>query len=1049
MEESNTYTAATGGGRQNVKEDPALWGGGSGKQATGGAGVSSLPSIPVALQHRGARTVAGVLRNPLSLVASDSRATAAHTAAQKNWRSALLEYEVAMKELTANDIEAPPSALRLMKTFQLYDAVLLVVADHSPELADMLRMFRLEFCRATFTQQHFNIDLVLGQDYDEPRNGETDELAVTYFDEVDVLRRENAALRLEVTLGNTRDNLAYMSKQIAQLTEINSYYENEVTRLERENARAVESYRKAREEFNQQKKENSLLSAKYDEERQQLLQENKDMQLRLYRLQKHLGYQESVVVKDAYKYMKEKKMSLMTRLFDEGDERVSILVILSQLETRVNEELDEYDKEMLLCDESDLPTCQVRMVDVVSVLLEEMHLCEERYLRLVPDVNSFVWGDRDETDAYVSLLSQPRLYAALVARLTNSGKLDAAESEFFLEASELSEEEKETKEILEVAPKEVEFGSQTAVSELSKSGFTYRSILQEPVDEKGEDVKNVSEMNSVNLSRKTLQDEAELEKVKPEQQEVGEEKVKQSFVTTVEKSFLRRAYSSGRLIRKISKEALELVKNKQKKWVDNIFGTVVETEDLLKRSRKQSGLEGHITDDERIMNYVISKPMLDVSSNKFQSGIDIFTGPSPLTQSFLCSVMHVDPTDPLHVPQGTNFLHIKYRNPLRIEAVEEDPNKAATIAPGAEALEEWGGKTCYVPEVTNTDIPGLVNNGTVFKELRHQSMQKDIASAGVIVSSSSTPSTARIERLNPLSPNRSPEWLLYQNMFGGYRPLAPRLIDISYINHILLNACERHFDRFEERYMYSIKSVRGRATNSQMAQNMAERVFKESYVLTDFQESIISELEARYCYPELVAKTLYELLCFLDAMKSQPLVDLYLSCIRGFESPTRIHYITYVLYQLGVNWPSSNPEEAVLKEDVFTLLEHIYKRASAVTGVDPNEILTEYQMATRSGPITLTSLRNYLVTMMLHFEDPLLLYYNGLLSYKATSSSVVEMSFDTFEFVIKGKWKEKIEGKLLVRYLTASCGFNKKTDLTTKELACVAASIWSSDLWAY
>ncbi|KAF8284331.1 hypothetical protein TcBrA4_0062500 [Trypanosoma cruzi] len=1019
-----TLAPRSSGMKQRMRQDA---------KETHGKVLPGLPSIPAATQasQKGRpQKYSEAERNPLALLSSESRATAARNTLQEHWRSALLEYEVALRELVTNSINEPPSDVRLTKTLQVYDAVARVVADQSPELADMMKMFRVEFCRATFSNRSLS-DLIPFQDTDGVEE-EVDDLGRAYFDQVSVLLRENAALRVEVTLGNTRDNLAQMKQKIEQLVEMNSHYENELNRLVRENELLAENYRKAREELRKEKTRNQIMIDTFDDEKERMLQENKDMQLRLCRLRKYLGDRESTVVKDAYKQLKEKKMEVMTQLFDEGDERVSILVMLSQLESRVNEELDNYDRESLLCEESELAERQQRMLSSVSVLLEEMHLSEARYLRLVPNTHLLVGEEQDETDGYVSLLSDKGLYEALVARA------EARERTLAVTESDAGE----SKDNMAAMMANTSMDFLRSVSGTVMDDTSFQMSLRESRDPTPYKRGSPDGMSLPRPDSEDVKHERRNEEVTEdgkEEREGGKGK---------EKEGRRFAQLTSATPKEACVESLMIIRRKQEEWVANIFGSAVEKKEFLKRVLNRDSYQGTMTEQEQLMRYFILRPMLDVSDNKFRCGIDIFTGPGPLTQSFLCTVMHVDPVEPLHVPQGSNFMHLKYRNPLRIDAVSKDPSEGALVAPNTEAVEEWGGKTPYVREVTEAVVPELAVSSNVFAELRRPSVLKAAAS-GVNVASSSTPSATVFQRLNPLSPNRSPEWLLYQSMFGGYRPLAPRLIDISYIDHILLNSCERHFDRSEERYSRCFKQARGRATNSQKALNMAERFFKDTYALTDFQESIIRELESRYCYPELVAKSLYEILCFLDAtMASQPLVDLYLSCIRGFESPTRIHYITYVLHQISVNWPSSNPEEPVLKEDVLTLLEYIYKKVSGITSMEASEILTEYHMATRSAPITLNSLRSYLVTAMMHFEDPLLLYFNGLLSYNATSSAVVEMNYEQFELALKSRWEEKIEGKLLIRYLAASCGFNKKAELTTKELACVATSLWSSQLWS-
>ncbi|KAH9601414.1 hypothetical protein LSM04_001461 [Trypanosoma melophagium] len=1070
-----------------------------------------LPTIPAASQQqqqRSAKNMEGS-RNPLALLASESRATAQRNIAQGRWRSALLEHEVALKELVTNNMATPPTTLRLMKTFQTYDAVVRVVEDQSPELAQLLKMFRLEFSRATFTRQSLdNVIPQLGTSVTNNSNGNTgnnsnnnnkinlsvneddvlddQELGLTYFEQVDVLLRENAALRMEVALGNTREAMATLSKKAERLAEMVDYYENEVNRLERENERSAESYRKARKELDEQRQVNTQLVDRYEDDRQRLQQDNKDMQLRLCRLRKYIGERESTAVRDAYKSFKDKKIAVMTQLFDAGDERVAVLVMLSQLESRVNEALDKYDKELLLTEESERAEHQKRMLGIVSVLLEEMHLSEERYSRLLPQRRPIRSGEeQDETDAYVSLLSDSKMYDALMARVaaqeekaaatttattgvggntninssnntivigdgeTTASRHSGSEEAVGVNSTHPYGNEGKETEATSASLAASSDNSSTQISRTSQLRFTNRRQRLKQQKQKQEKEEEPSVRGKEDKSEKDQQQLQSQQEQQQKEQSQEERKDSQGEQSSAE--------SPDVVIQEATLDALSVVKQKQKEWVLNIFGAAVDTTNLLKRVKEHGGNEGNRTEQEQLLRYFISHPMLDVSNNKFQCGIDLYAGPSPQTQAFLCSVMDIDPVLPLHIPQGTNFMHVKYRNPMRLETIREITDETAASEAAAanlvalDTVDEWGGRTSFMrnqkSEHETAVIPDLVHNSSIFNQLTNAAGQKT-ATKGAAATSSSTTAATVFERLNPLSPNRSPEWLLYQSMFGGYRPLTPRLIDIACIDHILLNSCERHFDRAEERYMRCLRQARGRATNTQMTLNMAERFFKESYVLTDFQESVIRELESRYCYPELVAKTLYEILCYLDATASfQPLVDLYLSCIRGFESPTRIHYITYVLYQLSINWPSSNPEEAVLKEDVLALLEYIYKRSSQVTAVDASEILTEYQMATRSASITLNSLRQYLVTVMLHFEDPLLLYFNGLLSYRATSSAVVEMNYEQFESALKDKWEEKIEGRLRIRYLAASCGFNKKAELSTKELACVATSMWSSRLW--
>ncbi|KAG8348648.1 hypothetical protein ERJ75_000777700 [Trypanosoma vivax] len=1024
------------------------------RTGAGGNNFRVLPAIPSSSQNCPAQRD-GSTRNPLTLNAADSKARNNRIVNQERWRSSLLQYEVALKELVTNSFGLPPTGMRVMKTFKLFDSVTRVVSEYSPEFSDMLKMFRVEFCRAIFS----NSDACekfpcLG---DEEEQEEIEELGATYFDQVDALLRENGALRVEVSLGNTYDNLAQQKKEIERAREALSYYENEVNRLERENERYSKSYLAAKEEAAAAEQKNDKLTHEFDDMRLRFLQENKEIHLRLCRLRKYLSDKESVLIKDSYKAMKDKRMDVMQRLFDEGDERVTLLVILSQLESRINECLDRYDKEILLADDSEDHTHQQRMLRVVSLLIEEMHLCEERYLRLLPRDNKRPTGEeQDETDAFITLLSEPRLYEALVGKQVlprESPSEQMSSSQTSLSSITETEKSRNVSSVLE-SPQE---GSPILTPSKFLAGSAATTEAVENIPPSAENKAKGSNSDNSFLQPSTISNIfpecpnedltalfSPMNNNERESQYMNKSSVAGPKPAPTVRTQMKRVEMPKRLVQD--------ARRKQEEWVRKIFGSAVQTRDLVQRVKKNVAETSHNTDCEKLMEHFITKPLLDISTNKFHCGIDLFAGPAPHTQALLCSVMHVDPVDAVVIPQGTRYMHVKHRNPMRTEVVGKDMSETNTVLSSSVILDDWGGKSTLQHSelqatVPKEDVPDMVNNSSLFSEMKTSKLTKT-ALKGVVAMSSTSPTAAIFPRLNPLSPNRAPEWLTYQSLFSAYRPLTPRFIDIATIGHILLNSCERHFDRAEERYMRCIEQAKERATNSQMLRNMAERAFKDSYVLTEFQESIVEELEARYCYPELVAKTMYELLCYLDATAaSQPLLDLYLSCIRGFESPTRIHYITYVLHQISTNWPSSNPEEPVLKEDVLGLLDYMYKRASGMMSMDPSDVLTDYQMSTHSAPITLSSFRSYIVTTMLHYEDPLLLYFNGLLSYRAMSTSVVEMSFEQFECIVKGKWEEAVEGKLTVRYLVACCGFNKSTERTTKELACVVASMWSSHMW--
>lgn len=952
----------------------------------------------------------------LHLSPAESNAAIREKEISESWRSCLLRYETDLRELVADGIHAQPLSSRIMKVMNLYDCVIRTSETQSEFLAEFLRLFRVEFCRAIFS----NHDIGLGMD---------DGQLSTYFEQVNSLIRENALLSTEIALGNTKERVAELVNEVDQLTETINVYKIEIERLTRQKDQALEQCRKSRETVENLQSQYESHISKSEKELQSLNVENKDMQLQLFRLRKQVAGGRAKLLKDTYTQMKFSKMSMMTTLFSEGDERIGLLVFMSQLESRLNETLDNYDNEFILSSEILHSEIRRKMGSSVAVILEEIHLCEQNYKRLVPKTTeSSLSEEVDETDCFVALMFDPKIYEKLLNR------------------------------------------------EAVKKRIAH-SLLES-------DVHPVNVSSSLDTSR---------EAAEPQRPDTMSDEVTQSTETARLAGDLRRSSHQSPLERRDTTDATKFIDEdcsieevafkKKGEWLDTIFSKSTMRMILTKYGLKvsvEAQEEGAIPPD-MLMPRLLSHPLKDLSSSKFLRGIEVFSGANPAQQKFLCAVNYIDPSAPIQLPDLSNFIKLKYQNSFKKEepagydmvsrpfsssaSKVESPRRKKSAEgkrPPSSAVKQvadWGAKTPFrdeKAETTNEDLGSHIifsenENLKVFRELQNPSLFNEHSTKQQRGSAmTSTATTVAFQRLNPLAPNRAPEWTLYKSLFGGYRSFTPRMIDISTVDHIMLCSCERHFTRLECRFEHCLNEANLRATTNQMSLSMAERFFRESYELTDFQEALIDELESRYVFPELVAKNLYEILCYLDAMAPKDsFMNLYMNVVRGFEPPIRIHYTCFLLYHLSYSWPSCSAQEEVSRDDSLTVLRFLYRNTDSIVRVDINETLHDFDMATRSASLTLMSMRTFLASASQHQEEPLLFFLNGAFARTAeAASNNFETSFDSYSTMISKNWDGKFDEKRnLVRFLSAGLGFNKGPLLSTKDLAFVAASAWCSKLW--
>ncbi|GET92810.1 hypothetical protein, conserved [Leishmania tarentolae] len=1041
----------------------------------------------------------------------------------ESWRSELLRCETELRELVACGVRDPPLLSRTLKAVDLFDRVSSIIQAHpnTSFIGDLLRLFRIELCRSIFMDQNDG-DHALGCSDDTitsstevRRNGEeridtnrtsksksdsvlpTDgNQTRTYFEEVESLRRAKAFLTAAVAKSTSAESLLLLQRSIEDKDEQILWYETELSRIRRQFDQVSDECRQARQKLEAEAQEAISIQRQLQREIQTLQVENKDVQLQLFRLRKQITGGNSNQLKEAYRQMKLTKIAQTQSLFDEGDERVALLVLLGQVEGRVNEILDAYDNEYVLTPENLHRDLRSRMTESVVVLLEDMHFCDTAYRRLVAgkrtgnNKKNSVAADGngnqveaqriplelvhtgnaeeapDETDGFVAILFDQRVYEHFQARHSLLERL-----QHYQTMSTANSQEK--KESL-TRPGGAKSSTRTDALTLRKE--TQTSVTSETVqDKRGSRTRgqaHSSDEQSGASPQVAVQKQDTLEGSTSaragDSHLLHSEKVLSPLSRTPQRSPLS---SSLPLTapKQISDDPPTALPDKptacrgplrrranraqRDEWVSNILGppTTSLAFTIPRPNSEQAGVVvvehriHEVAPAKEVMQRVLRHPMEDLSSERFLSTVEVFTGEDPVQQKLLCRMNYVDPSLAIQVPNPTNFVKVKYAHAENAREVAKSATASTGLAVSGSISETSNGGAGGGSGVYGGN-PSL----RLFNELGSQGLVESNPGlqyrAGAV--SSTTASTVAFQRLNPLSPDRAPEWLLYKQLFGAYRSLTPRMIEVTTIDHLMTCASERFFVRMEYRYDECLERAAQQCANAQMRQDMAARLFKDMYVLSDFQEALVDELEARYGYPELVAKTLYEILCYLDAVvEKDSVLASYLNVIRGFVSPTQVHFVSYMLYHLSYCWPSADPTVAITAEEVRTVLDYLYRNASPLLLIDPENILKDYSMATRSAPLTFVSMRQFLASAMVHMEEPLLLHLHGRFHAYTQRKVTDDITWETYESVIEKYGRMKDERRSLVRFLSSSLGVNRPTFASLQQLTFLAGSTWCSNFW--
>ncbi|CBZ30843.1 conserved hypothetical protein [Leishmania mexicana MHOM/GT/2001/U1103] len=1035
------------------------------------------------------------------------------------WRSELLRCETELRVLVACGVHDPPSLNRTLKTVDLFDRVSCIIQaqPHTSFIGDLLRLFRVELCRSIFVAQSdddavgYSDDTAIsatgvrpdgeeGNDGDRPnklKGGSalcTDvNLTRTYFEEVESLRRAKAFLTTAVAKSTSGECLLLLQRSIEDKDEQIVWYEAELEQVRRHFDQVSDECRQVRQKLEADAQEAASIQRQLQRDIQTLHVENKDVQLQLFRLRKQMAGGNSNQLQEGYRQLKLSKIAQTQSLFDEGDERVVLLVLLGQVESRVNEILDAYDNEYVLTPEALRRDLRSRMAESVVVLLEDMHFCDTAYRRLVATHRTggnkrslaaaadnvhqadarriplelvHTGNDEeapDETDGFVAILFDQRVYEhfqarhALQARLhqyqavsnASSGQSkdtqtapDSTTGSMYPDPSTLHQERQTaaTQDMMHVNRDSWLRGR--AHSSNAALGSSPRPATEHQDTTVGDDNAGIVESHPLRPATHLLPLSATSEgspltssrlHTLAKHNSRGALTELPDMPASHQRPFLKRASRSQRA-----------------EWVANILGpsatSVVFT--IPRPNSEQADVVvvqqkiPEVVPAEATMQRVLRHPMEDLSSKRFLSTVEVFTGEDPVQQKLLCRMNYVDPSLAIQVPDTTNFVKVKYAHVENARAVAAAAIGSVASGSASESSNSGAGG--------GSGVYGGNPSLRLFKELGSKSLVENNPGlqyrAGAV--SSTTASTVAFQRLNPLSPDRAPEWLLYKQLFGAYRSLTPRMIEVTTIDHLMACASERFFIRMEYRYDECLARAAQQCANLQLRRDMAGRFFKDMYVLSDFQEALVDELEARYGYPELVAKTLYEILCYLDAVvEKDSVLAAYLDVIRGFVSPTQVHYVSYMLYHLSYCWPSADPTVAVSANEVRTVFDYLYRNASPLLLIDPENIVKDYNMATRSAPLTFVSMRQFLASSMVHMEEPLLLLLHGSFHAYTQRMARDEITWETYEAVIAKCGRMKEERRSLVRFLASGLGVNRSTFASLQQLTFLAASAWSSNFW--
>lgn len=297
----------------------------------------------------------------------------------EGWRSYLLDAEVALRGLVMDGLEVRPTADRIQRVVRLFDSF---TKGAAPAIQDILKMFRVEFVRAIYDTTSLT-DVGGNPNQVSPEGDDVNVNTLpAYFELAETLRREKAVLSAELDVIEAESSVEDLKRQIIKLQALVPFYENELERLGRENRQLSDEVKRADANLDMASEQHQKAATALDDELQRVTRENRELRLSLQRYQKQEDKYGAKATMIEYNHLKSTKTAQLQVLFESGSQEASLLLLLHQLEGLLNTTLTETDDQYNQCERAEVPTIRHRLLQRTTLVLEEMHEVERRYLRL-------------------------------------------------------------------------------------------------------------------------------------------------------------------------------------------------------------------------------------------------------------------------------------------------------------------------------------------------------------------------------------------------------------------------------------------------------------------------------------------------------------------------------------------------------------------------------------------------------------------------------------------------------------------------------------------
>lgn len=864
------------------------------------------------------------------------------------WRSSLLALEVRLRELAADGPTEPPTTSRIEEVLRLFDKFSLVVP---PTYSESLRLFRVEFCRAIFSGVSGT-----GSTKSQFAGGTGEAAQVPFFDKIDKMLRERNILEAELEAVETDHNVADLKRQLAKLSSLIPFYEQEVGRLTRENERQQDDINRFRQDFDLTQSAHDRAFRNLEDEVRRVTAENRELQLQVFRLSK--DNREQVSGQSMYLHMKQQKTDRLREMFSLGDENAGLQLMCHQLEHSLNGVMSEFDMEYTKCIPSEMASLRVKFNRRVSLILEEVHFCEFRLEQL---------QDPENVKTF-SVLRASTLFELEMAKISPAADKAPHRSRSGSGAQLRGGTSKASSDV-------------HSHQEASASGALGGSTVVDVQAKRQEWVKRF--LGSVVESRDLLK------------------------IGTPHASTTTSTPATGSATAIVTKQSSHSQKSQIHEFPFHSF------------------VPGHFLDK------LFSRPMLDVSSNKFMIGIDVHAYAGG-TSSHVRTMTYLDPTSLIDLPSRTSHVKLKFLNPMvRHTTVNPSEDEATQVQQDALASHlEWS------PQNTKINPQGAAPHGTscgVVSALRS-------GSEPVV----GTPTGAPPDAASAGTSSDPAHWRLYRKMFRNYRPNLPRILEAHHVDFVMYQVCQRHAQRMSLRYELCRSGASQRSTNNQMTRVMADRLFRDEYqALTEFQVSLIEVLEARYSFPELVGKGLYEVLTSLEAMATSttaPQAQQYLDCIGGVVGYSATFLTSAILHSVSSFWPASlhQPDQEVHQRDVLAVLRYVYPTDGPVR-VDTDALIGELMLSCQE-QLTLRATRSFLTHSVVQCDEGFVRRFKELFAYRADVVQWTELEFNDLFDTLKGFVGDDAAAAAVPSFLESCCVLQKTTRLPLQELSFIAAA---------